>query len=94
LYGETRGFHTEKLREEYVKYRREGGGVRSQGWSKWTSGQPVRTGSRRRADATVGRIFTPTTKVNLESGYSFGINVREENANWGVSKGGVEPLQN
>jgi hypothetical protein len=26
LYGETRGFHTEKLREEYVKYRREGGG--------------------------------------------------------------------
>ncbi len=26
MYGETRGFHTEKLREEYVKYRREGGG--------------------------------------------------------------------
>ncbi len=75
-----------------MKYRREGGGVRSQGWSKRTSGQPVRTGRRRRADATVGRIFTPTTKVNLESGYSFGINVREENANWGVNTG-VEPLQ-
>jgi hypothetical protein len=50
LYGETRGFRTEKLREEYVKYRREGGGVRSQGWSKWTSGQPVCTGSRRRGN--------------------------------------------